>query len=170
MAETLSQRLTIRLKVVPRNDVDTVLSLWKGLAQNDLASFSDRAKKLSRKNLLRRFVIQNRSPHPLRSVLSSVRARWGAVVLREYPYLDHEFWDSHAGLYARCFKEYSAECWRLHFFSNEKCRSEPTGYDEDFAKRLCRMLKDGCTWPEIQDRCDGNPSYYSTTDYLNMYE
>lgn len=68
-------------------------------------------------NPLAKYVFRNANAMPLRSVLRSV-FRWGSVsALIEQPYLDLEFWDSHAGFYDKCFREHARHCERVHFFS-----------------------------------------------------
>jgi hypothetical protein len=64
--------------------------------------------------------------------------------LRESPYRDGEFWDSHAGLYERCFVQYPVDCERLHFFSCAQERAVA-----GLAARLCAAFEQGLTWEEI---------------------
>jgi hypothetical protein len=91
-----------------------------------------------------RDIRQNKNAGPLRSVLSSLCHRWNVVALRETPYRDGEFWDSHAGLYERCFVQYPVDCERLHFFS-----CPPEGAVPGFAARLCAAFIEGLAWKQI---------------------
>lgn len=87
---------------------------------------------------------QNRNAAPLRGILSSLCTRWNVVGIHEAPYMDMEFWDSHAGLYERCFARYPVECERLHFFSDSVA-----GGTTDSVQRLCGLFEQGLTWCEI---------------------
>ena len=86
----------INLIPVTGETLDAILSCW------DENGTLDRAKLAALGDCpLRDALVGNVSPNPIRSVLASVRNRWKALGVREHPYLDLEFWDSHAGLYAR---------------------------------------------------------------------
>jgi hypothetical protein len=87
---------------------------------------------------------------PLRSVLMSVRHRWGAVIISESPYLDLEFWHSHWGLYEWCFKPYKLYCQRLHFFASSKTINSTSDYDESFAANICEALSHGGSFANLQ--------------------
>ncbi len=94
---------------------------------------------------------ENENPDPLRSVVASLRSRWNVVALYERPYMDLEFWDSHAGLYESCFKQFRVACERLHFFSRQYPGDPSDSQDTEFAKQLCTLFVQGLSWPEIQD-------------------
>lgn len=103
----------ISLKLVTSKQIDEVTSLW----DDDLNFITSSLTSLNPDNPFYKFISDNRSPLPIRSILASVRKHYNAFAILESPYLDLEFWDSHIGYYGTCFSKYPRECCRFHFFS-----------------------------------------------------
>lgn len=103
----------IGLELVTGSQIDEVTNLWDDELNFVKASFTS----FNPSNPFYRFISDNRSPLPVRSILACVRKHWDAFAIIESPYLDLEFWDSHIGYYGTCFSKYRRECFRIHFFS-----------------------------------------------------
>jgi hypothetical protein len=155
----------IELTVLSTAHVDEFLSAWN--AKGEIVGRG----QLPPDNPLRRYLTRNANPHPLRAILASVRRRWNAIILREYPYLDLEFWDSHAGFYEFCFHPYPVECARLHFFSFDPESNAALQSDalETIGQQIQEAIIHGKPWPEVK-RALGNRVCYRGYSILRPIE
>lgn len=123
----------ISLTLIRPTHLSQILSLWT----ETLFFKRDEASLLPESNPLKKYVIFNSDPLPLRSILASVNTHYAATVLLETPYLDLEFWDSFAGFYGTAFSKFERDCARLHFFECTSTEGEAlvkailAGEDED---------------------------------------
>lgn len=143
----------IELKIVTGVDVQAVLECIDDAGKYIEGSLAD-------SNLLFPFIGENGQPRPLRSVLQSVRTRWGAIVLLEEPYMDLEYWDGHSQLYGKCFTRFPVACARLHFFSSRDLRSDPKSYDLGFAERIVDAIRKARSWMEIRRELQSQEPLY----------
>lgn len=127
---------TISLSPLAGTEIDEILDLWNNRTYLNL-------KKINVTTPLGQYLIDNQNPTPIRSILSSVRKHFNACALIEEPYLDLEYWDSHAGYYARSFSQYRLDCIRLHFFQLLD------GNEEEQLKRLIELLNKGACKNDI---------------------
>lgn len=160
---------SIHLVPVSGSQIDTILTQW-GASVGDGVSFQDFDLKLrafrqklregmDENNPFNRFLVENQNPRPIVAVLSAARTHWGAVAVCEHPYMDFEFWDSHAGLYESCFKHYDTACVRIHFISKERMPQSTAEYDDRFAQDLCRLLGEGLYWDEVVEKLGQGTTY-----------
>ncbi len=142
----------IRLEPLNGDALDQLISCWSPEGKFDPRAAAKIAfQPFSRLSL-------NQNPDPIRSIISSVRRRWGAVAVYESPYMDGEFWDSHAGLYEWSFKPFAITCSRLHFFSTSTTHV-PKRPNDGLAERICEAFTDGLTWRDVVSRIGDDLEY-----------
>lgn len=147
----------IHLRALTGTEVDQLVACW----DDNGTLLKDVVGRLPHEHPFFESLRANNNAAPLRSIFRSARLRWGAVVLREAPYMDAEYWESHVDLYARAFLPRVASCVRYHFFSRPNAQT-PKDYDEAFADALVDAFTDGADWGEVQERV-GGASYVGYT-------
>ncbi len=108
-------------------------------------------------NPLAKYLVRNQNPLPIRSILKSLLRNGKVSALVERPYLDLEFWDTHAGFYDKCFREHARHCERVHFFSmgalsqanNTSPDQCPRDLEIHLIKELRGLLYRGRSWKNI---------------------
>ena len=160
---------SIHLVPVSGHQIGAILKHWEASVGVDvrykdfegkLRAFRESVQKgMDETNPFYRFLFKNQNARPIVAILSAVRAHWGAVAICEHPYMDFEFWDSHAGLYESCFKHYDTACVRFHFISKERDPRTTIDYDDQFARDLCGHLNDGLYWDEVVKKLGEETKY-----------
>ncbi len=144
----------IELSVLKKEEINSILGLW-----NKDLKFDDSKLESLQSNRLFPYLTHNRSKFPLRSVLASVTYHYSVFGLIEEPYLDLEFWDSHAGFYSSSFSQYRIDCIRIHFFAGE----------ESLSSELIDLLYSGCCRHEVEEALDVKWKGYCVLRPIHSY-
>jgi hypothetical protein len=139
---------TVKLLPVENEIIAETIGYWKDGDINRGKTHDNPA------NFLTSYLTKNQNPHPLGRILASVHRRWNAFGVLEYPYLDLEFWNDHAGFYDRCFFRYPVACVRLHFFALRHIHGQDglpaLPNDATPAECVSQLLLKGKDWSAIR--------------------